>query len=372
MPIGRRGQEEMRYWVRGLLAGALLAGFFFPGNAKSEARVTFFRVWVLAGYEGLGASTFPGVEDEPTIMVVPRQQGDKPDMAGWLRELFRLESVDFLDLQTVVEVHSEEVSGAQPSFFDVGEAGEFRVWWLGGISAPVGNLLTVSLGVDFQGQDLIPGLQVLCQPEEVVVVARRVAGQSDDGELESLAALGRVGLIFMLAVAGEHTQAVPERYRTVVDRYLFLRSQQNPTGGTIKVADDPGYLLLRQLFAQSLHLNDLDYGQEKRVPVSAGFSRPELGPYDVPPQLAKGKEALLAALGRVFTPEEMKLLAGVTLTVLVNEKGQAEEIRLAPAAGPEMRKRWWRAVRLLRWQPARWRGNPVRAWTVIPIGAPDR
>lgn len=358
--------------MRGLLAGALIAGFFFPGNAKSEARVTFFRVWVLAGYGGLGASAFPGMEDEPTIMVVPRQQGDKPDMAGWLKGLFRLESVDLLDLQTVVEVHSEEVSGAQPSFFDVGEAGEFRVWWFGGISAPVDNLLTVALGADFQGQDLIPALQVLCQPEEVVVVARRVGGQSEEGELESLAAVGRVGLIFMVVVAGEHTEALPGGYRALVDRYLFLRGQQNPTGGTIKAADDPGYLLLRQLIAQSLHLNDLDYGQEKRVPVSAGFSRPELGPYDVPPQLAKGKEALHAALGRVFTPEEMKLLAGVTLTVLVNEKGLAEEIRLAPAAGPEMRKRWWRAVRLLRWQPARLHGNPVRAWTVIPIGAPDR
>ncbi len=362
----------MKYWARGVLAAALIAGFFSPGAAKSEARVTFFRVWVLAGYEGLAASAFPGVEHEPTIMVVPRQQGDKPDMAGWLKELFRLESVDFLDLQTVVEVYSEEVSGAQPSFFDVGEGGEFRVWWFGGMSAPLDNLLTVALGADFQGQDLIPPLQVLCRPEEVVVVARRVGEQSDEGELESLAAVGKVGMIFMLAVAGEQTQADPECYRALVDRYLSLRSQQKPTAGTIKVGDDPGYLLLRQLFAQSLHLSDLDYGQDKRVPVSAGFSRPEPSLYDTPPQLAKGNEALQAALGRVFTPEEVKLLAGVTLTVLVNEKGQAEEIRLAPAVSPEMRKRWWRAVRLLRWQPAMLHGKPVRAWTVVPIGTPDR
>jgi hypothetical protein len=286
--------------------------------------------------------------------------------------LFDLESVDLLDLQTVVEVYSEEVSGAQPSFFDAGEAGEFRVWWFGGVSAPPKGLHAVALGADFQGQDLIPTLQVLCPPGEMVVVARRVSMQAEGEELESLAPVGRPGLIFMLAIAGEQMEVNSESYRATVDRYLSLRGQQKPTGGTIKVADDPGHLLLRQLFAQSLHLSDLDYGEDKRVPVGSGFNRPEMTSYDTPPELARGNEALEAAIARVFTPEERERFAGTTLTVLVNEKGHAEEVRVTPAVSQEMRKRWWRVAKLLRWQPARWHGKPVRAWTVLPVGAPQR
>ncbi|MCR4438804.1 MAG: energy transducer TonB [candidate division KSB1 bacterium] len=358
----------MTRWLRIACVGTTFLSLLGTIRGGSVARVTFFQVWVLAGYEGLAESAFPGMANEPTIMVVRQDEGQRLEVAAWLKELFRLESVDLLDLETVVEVNSAEVSGAQPPFFDAGESGEFRVWWLGGTSSSVEGMVVVSLAADFLGQDLVPAMQVLCAPGEMVLVARRVGLQSEGEELGSLAALGKPGMIFILAAKGELMEVDQNSCRKAVDHYLRLRGQQKPTGGTIKLVEDPGYVLMRQLFAQSLQLSDLDYGEDKRVPVSSGFPRPEVMPYDTPPQLNKGGEALMAALERVFTAEELATFVKTTVTVLVNEKGQAEEVRITPPVNQEMRRRWLRALKLLRWQPATLHGKDVHAWTVLPVG----
>ncbi|MBC7188126.1 MAG: hypothetical protein H5U38_13960, partial [Calditrichaeota bacterium] len=212
----------MKRWMRLACVGTTVFGLLGTAHGNSPARVTFFQVWVLAGYEGLEESAFPGMANEPTIMVVRQEEGERVEVAAWLRGLFRLESVDLLDLETVVEVHSAEVSGAQPPFFDAGESGEFRVWWLGGVSAPPEGMVLASLAADFLGQDLVPAVQVLCAPGEMVVVARRVGLQSEDGELGSLSGLGKPGMIFMLAAKGEHMQVDEGSYRKAVDHYLRL------------------------------------------------------------------------------------------------------------------------------------------------------
>ncbi|MDZ7337102.1 MAG: energy transducer TonB [candidate division KSB1 bacterium] len=356
-----------RRHVTRVMACLWLAMMIAAARAGQEPRVTFFQVRVLAGYEGLAESDFPSMESEPTVMVVPAKE--RPgDAAAWLKELFRLESVDPLELETIVEVVSPQVSGAQPSFFDAGESGEFRVWWFGGTTTLLAGWLNVALGVDWQGEELIAPLQVLTAPTEMVVVAQRVAAEQGIEELQSLSDLKEPSLILILVITAEQVVASSEDFRPLVDRYLALRAQQKPTGGTIPLAEDPGYELLRELFAQHFRSADLEYGTTKRVPVSAGGSRLELTRYDTPPQLVRGNEAIRAALLRVFEPAELSRFAHSTVKVLINEKGNVEEVRLTPLVNQEVRKRWWRALKLLRWQPALLHNRPVRAWTVIPIG----
>ncbi len=353
--------------ANGILTVFGLAALVTAAQGAQDPRVTFFHVRVLAGYESLAESGFPGMENEPMIMVVPQGGNRSAEAASMLKALFRLESVDLLHLETMVEVFSPEVSGAQPSFFDAGESGEFRVWWFGDTSSPLAGWLTVAFGVDFQGQELIPPLQVLCAPTEMVVAARRIGIGPETEELQSLAALKEPNLILLVVITAE--QVVPNAgdFPSLVDRYLVLRGHQRPTGGTIPLKDDPGYGLLQQLFAQHFRSGNLDYEANKRVPVSLGPWRPEVTSYDTPPQLSKGNEAIRAALLRVFGPEDLARFAHSTVMALVNEKGIVEEVRISPMVGQEVRRRWLRALKLLRWKPATLHGDPVRAWAVLPI-----
>ncbi len=330
--------------------------------------VLFYQIYTFTGFEGLLESKFPGIEDEPTIVLLHEQFENAASIEKWIKDLYGLDMIDNLDINTVVEVYYNGTSEVSPTFFTTGFSSEFTVWWFGGANTLLPELITVSMAADYEGSGFIPQFQLTHRAKDFVLVAKRCALALDEREeLNSFDefSLGS-GQIFFCAVRTYMRELNDgDEYQPLVEEYMNLRGQQKARAGTIPLVEDSGYQLIENVFRECFSNDDFGYAKHKRLPISVRVTEKIFEEYDVPPKLVRGTEVIGRALARVFTAEEQDRLQGTRVNLLINEKGRIDEMRVESPLGQEEEQKLMKALKLMKWEPALFENKPVKVWTVL-------
>ena len=330
--------------------------------------VVFFQVYTFAAYDGLLDSKFPGIEDEPTVIIIHEVFDNASNISNWIKGLYNFSAVDVLDINTVVEVYYNNLSDASPTFFKVGYGSEFTIWWFGGANTLLPDFITMSMAADYEGDDFFPQLQVTFTAEDFILLGKKCLYPTDDEELTSFDEFSlQQDQIFFAAVKPFVVQVEKENYKQTVEQYMNLRGQQRARAGTIPLTEDRGYQVIEDLFKYGYSLDDFEYAKNKRLPISSKTTVQIHTEYDVPPRLLRGPEVITKALDRVLDEEEIIGLKGTRINLLINEKGRIEEMNVESSIRQNLKQKLLKALKLMKWEPAQLEGKPIKVWTILVI-----
>lgn len=339
-------------------------------EAESDTlpRVIFYQLYALNAYEGFSESAIPSVEDDPSIILVPERLERADDVAEWLKRHYRYDDVEVIEVQTVVEVHYRDRHEITPMYFNAGFSSEYRIWCFGAASSPLSDFISTSLAVDLNQLEFLPQLQITLPEDDLLLIGKRCSYADEGTTLESFDDFTLRNDIFFIAVIPYQIEvSSSEEYRPAVEQYMRLRGQQKARAGTILLLEDQGYQVIEELFRRCFAMEGFDFAKNKRLPISTTSNKVIASEYDIPPRLVRGTEVIKRALNRVLKADERARLQNLKVNVLIDEKGQIEEMNVEGSVDEILKHNLLRALRLMKWEPAMYEGRPVKVWTVLAI-----
>ena len=332
--------------------------------------VVFYDVRIFSAEKSPSSdfTTIPG--DELAVYISHQDSGMGRDMTILLSSVFELTNSRIVERRFVVEVNRGDERYMQPGFFQSNMPEPFVVWFFEDTAQQLPVRITLSLSVDSGQEEFIPQLKFIMNRNDQISIAKPIIVQSEDSEgLTSLQDFNEEPQsIFMMHVMPLVFNIDSyEAYRTMIDKYVSLRASFSIRAATKSLSDEKDYQFITSKLGEHFTADQLAYGNNKRIPISSTDMQLHKDDYDTPPRLLRGHEAIEKALMRVFSEDERRVLAHKTIEILIDRKGNVIELNAEEIHDKNLRRNLFKALSMVRWQPAQKNGFPVSVRTVLAL-----
>ena len=335
-----------------------------------STRVVLYDVQIFSAEKSPSPNLTTIPSDEPSVYISQQESRIGREINVLFSSVFELINARIVERRIVVEFNRDDRRYMQPGFFQINMPEPFVIWFFEDTAQQLPARITLSLSVDGGQEEFIPQLKFVMNRNDQISIAKLIIGQSEGGEkLTSLQNFQEEAerSFIMLVVPLVFNIDSYASYQTMIDKYVSLCLDISTSSVTKPLSDDKGYQFLTSKFDQCFTTDQLMYGRNKQIPLSSKETQLPEYDYDTPPRLMRGHEAIEKALMHVFSEDERRVLAHKTIEILIDKKGNVIDLNAEGIHDQNLRRNLYKALTLVRWQPAQKNGFPVSVWTVLTL-----